>query len=327
MYADDTKLWREINHEADNFILQSDIDYLFDWAIRNKMRFHPSKCKVLMVSSFNPPLIDILPEIQFHYSMGEELLDYVDSEKDLGILINGVLNFNEHAEMLYSKANQKLGLLKRTCHFVDNIRRKRVLYLTMVRSLFEHCPVVWRPASVSIIDKLESLQKRALKWILNDESSSYSNGPLYYIHCKQLNILPIKFRFDYHDLKIFHLIVHGFSCVKLPSYIEPFGGSRLRSSHLDSKCYVSTIIPRNLGSSQNFESVRARGFSNSYFYRAHLLWNRLPLAVREIIRPSLFKEKLMKFIWVEMVGPVGRIDADVGNEIDFDNASFLSSWG
>ena len=49
--------------------------------------------------------------------------------------------------------------------------------------------------------------------------------------------------------------------------------------------------------------------------------------MREIIRPSLFKEKLMKFIWVEMVDPVGRSDADVGNEIDFDNASFLSSRG
>ena len=112
MYADDTKLWREITCENDNVILQSDIDYLMDWAIRNKMRFHPSKCKVLMVSSFNPPFWD-LPFGQYHYSMGEDFLDYADSEKDLGILINGTLNFNEHASMLYSKANQKFGLLKR----------------------------------------------------------------------------------------------------------------------------------------------------------------------------------------------------------------------
>ena len=311
MYADDTKLWREITCENDNVILQSDIDYLMDWAIRNKMRFHPSKCKVLMVSSFNPPFWD-LPFGQHHYSMGEDFLDYADSEKDLGILINGTLNFNEHASMLYSKANQKFGLLKRTCHFVDSTSRKRVLYLTMVRSLFEHCPVVWRPASVSIIDKLEGLQKRALKWILNDYSVSYSNGPLYYIHCKQLNILPIKFRFDYHDLKIFHEIVNGFSCVTLPSYIESFRGNRLRASHMDGKCYVSTVMPRNL---QNNHSGSVKGFSNSYFYRAHLLWNRLPLSVREIIRPSLYKEKILEFIWVEMVGSCDVFESD--NEIDF----------
>ena len=54
MYADDTKIWRNIIENDDHLILQRDIDYLFDWAIRNKMRFHPSKCKVLMVSKINP---------------------------------------------------------------------------------------------------------------------------------------------------------------------------------------------------------------------------------------------------------------------------------
>ena len=37
-------IWREMVEENDFDILQKDIDYLVDWAIRNKMRFHPSKC-------------------------------------------------------------------------------------------------------------------------------------------------------------------------------------------------------------------------------------------------------------------------------------------
>ena len=106
-----------------------------------------------MVSHSRPPLIDILPEIQFYYSMGSDILQYCDTEKDLGIHMNGSLNFSHHANMLYSKANQKLGLLKRTCHFVNNTRMKRALYLTLVRSIFEHCPIIWRPSSNSAIDK------------------------------------------------------------------------------------------------------------------------------------------------------------------------------
>ena len=39
MYADDTKIWRKMIENDDHLILQRDIDYLFDWAIRNKMRF------------------------------------------------------------------------------------------------------------------------------------------------------------------------------------------------------------------------------------------------------------------------------------------------
>ena len=123
MFADDTKIWRKMNEESDHFILQKDIDFLNDWALKNSMKFHPSKCKALMVSKAKMPLVNILPFVQFHYSLGHDLIDYCDGEKDLGIHINGSLNFTEHSDILYSKANQRFGLLKRTCHFVKSINR------------------------------------------------------------------------------------------------------------------------------------------------------------------------------------------------------------
>ena len=296
MYADDTKIWREISCEEDHRVLQRDIDSLMDWALKNCMQFHPAKCKSLMVSRSKMPFLNVLPFIQFHYSMGSKLIDYCETEKDLGININGSLNFSHHTDMLYSKANQRLGLLKRTCHFIKSLDRKRALYLTMVRSIFEHCSYVWKPSSNSSICKLESIQKRGVKWILDDLSVSYgANYHLYLVHCRQLNILPIKFRFDFNDLKMFHSIVHGFSCVKLPEYIIPFQGSRLRTCHLDSKSFVSTIQPRRTG--RNFDSACRGTLFKSFFYRTHLLWNDLPLSLREIIRPSKFKEKLLDHIW------------------------------
>ena len=122
----------------------------------------PSKCKVLSISKVKPPLAEILPCIQHFYTMSNVLLDYTESEKDLGIIMNSTLNFNEQAESLYAKANQKFGMLKRNCHFVKDINKRRALYLTLVRSIFEHCPMVWRPSSNTVIAKLESLQKRAV---------------------------------------------------------------------------------------------------------------------------------------------------------------------
>ena len=84
------------------------------------MKFHPSKCKVLMVSKFSPPppsLLDILPFVQFFYKIGDSILEYTETEKDLGILMNRTLNFTDHLNFLYGRANQRFGLLKRTCHF------------------------------------------------------------------------------------------------------------------------------------------------------------------------------------------------------------------
>ncbi len=299
--------------EADFMALQNDIDYLLDWAVRNKMKFHPSKCKVISICSKKPPLIDILPCVQFFYSMGDSLIDYVDSEKDLGIFINSTLNFTEHADHLYNKANQKFGMLKRTCHFVNDPKKRRALYLTLVRSLFEHCPSVWRPSSNTIVEKLESLQKRAIKWINGDDKISYSNyDPLYYVHCKQLNILPIKFRFDYHDIKLLHSIIYNFSCVRLPEYIKFFSGStRLRSTHLDRLSLVSSITP-----SGSAESSTRRGFSNSYFYRAHLNWNKLPFLLRETIRPGKFKRDLINYFWNEII-PIEDTPDHSGSDSSF----------
>ena len=301
MYADDTKIWRQMDSIEDHIILQSDINYLHDWSVSNKMKFHPSKCKVLMVSKFNPPLIDVLPFVQFYYTMGGNLLQYVDSEKDLGVTVNRTLNFTEHATSLYGKANQRFGLLKRTCHFIHSMVKKRALYLAMVRSIFEHCPTVWRPSSNTVINRLECIQKRAIKWINADYSNSYTfNNLLYYTHCKQLDILPIRYRFDYHDLKLFHLIVHNISCIKLPSYLRFFEGqSRLRFTHLDRLSLISDVVPASRV--YNFNSNAKRGLTNSYFYRSHIKWNQLPYSLRAITKPGEFKSRLIKYIWQNLV--------------------------
>ena len=110
------------------------------------------------------------------------------------------------------------------------------------------------------------------------------------MHCKRLDILPIRYRFDYHDLKSLHSIVYHYSCVCLPAYLQFFSGnSRLRNTHLDELSLVSSITPK-----------RNVGLSKSFFYRAHLEWNRLPLSLREISRPSNFKSELLRYLWKEI---------------------------
>ena len=91
------------------------------------MNFHPQKCKVVSIAQRLLPLLGILPNIQYIYTLGECPLDYVDSEKDLGVDININLNFNKQCERLLSKANQQFGLTKRNCYFVKDIKRKRTL--------------------------------------------------------------------------------------------------------------------------------------------------------------------------------------------------------
>ena len=164
LYADDTKIWREIIISEDHFILQSDIDKLFAWSIRNKMKFHPSKSKVLSITN-QRNMLHNLPFTIFQYRLDSTYIDYVSSYVDLGVTVNNKLLWKEQCDKLVCKGNSQLGMLMRTCHFTMNKKQKRTFYLTIVRSIFEHCSIIWRPKSTNQIASFDAIQKKAIKWI------------------------------------------------------------------------------------------------------------------------------------------------------------------
>ena len=100
---------------------------------------------------------------KFFYTLGDKIIDYVSQERDLGVITNSKLNFEDHHKAIISKAYQYFGLTKRSCHFVVDTDRRRNLYLAMVRSHFEHCTIIWSPKFHSQIENFEQLQKRTIK--------------------------------------------------------------------------------------------------------------------------------------------------------------------
>ena len=298
LFADDTKIWRSMNCVEDCNILQNDIDYLHDWCISNKMKFHSDKCKVVSIntksSSSKLMHLSLLPFSRFDYTLGNNILDYEVNEKDLGVIVNSNFSWVEQHNQLINKASQMLGLMKRTCHFVVSNHRKRTLYLAMVRSQFEHCSPIWRPITPTEISKFECIQKNAIKWILNEEFISYSNCETYIKKCRDINILPINKKFDLNDILLFHKIVNGFVTIKLPDYVSKFTGvSRLREKHLDSERYICDLYHPNLSSSSLI--------LKSYFYRVTHLWNKLSYEARLIPDVNTFKAKVVDFLWEEVL--------------------------
>ena len=165
----------------------------------------------------------------------------------------------------------------------------------MVRSLFQHCAEIWRPSTKVALSKFEAVQKRAVKWIFMQDHEHYSEQ-VYQSKLIELDLLPMELRFVYGDLKLFHKIINRETSVELPYYLELIApeevmpGSeeseahRLRTSHKDPLYFVCTI------------EDRVNVFRHSYFYRAHLLWNRLPLSVRLVRDCDLFSVELRKYL-------------------------------
>ena len=143
--------------------------------------------------------------------------------------------------------------------------------------------------------KFENFQKKCIKWILSEEEFSYSgNDHMYIRKCRQVDILPMVQRSALNDLIFFHKIVYGLVPVNIPDYLSWFEGtSRLRSSHLDRKSLVCTLLPRTSSS---------RPLEKSLVYRTHTSWNILPLELREISSTTLFRIKLENHLWESILG-------------------------
>ena len=133
-----------------------------------------------------------------------------------------------------------LNLVRRTCHFTRNQDQRRVLYLALVRSQFEHCSVIWTPYQQQLIAQFEAVQKRAVKWILSEQVKSYSPD-IYIQKLQKLDLLPIKYKFMFTDLSLSHKIISGNICIRVPTYFRMVTPKeiegKLRSSHLDPLCF------------------------------------------------------------------------------------------
>ena len=286
LYADDTKIWREIKSESDCNFLQKDIAALYAWSRNNKMSFHPDKCKVVSIYDFRPEFIKILPFPKLPYMIDSNDIDFSVCEKDLGVLVNERFRWEDHHSKVLNKAHQMLGFTKRTCHFISDSRKRRTLYLSLVRSNFEHASIIWRPTTETAVNEFDQLQKKALKWILKEENLHYDEET-YLKKCYQTNLSPMKVFFDINDLIYFHKIINNQIPLNIPKYIQPYTGqSRLRQSKLDDMCYVCDY------KSSSFPSCRSP-FYKSFFYRVVHTWNSIPLSIRNIPNSQSFKFKVI----------------------------------
>ena len=104
--------------------------------------------------------------------------------------------------------------------------------------------------------------------------------------------MPIADRFDFLDLIFFFQIVKGLVPVKLPHYLTLYqGDTRLRNTHLDKLCYISSLTPRSA----------TNAFSKSFFFRTHNKWNHIPLVIREAESIAEFKSKLTVHMWKNII--------------------------
>ena len=169
LFADDCVCYREIKGGEDTIKLQRDIDRLGSWARKWGMRFQPVKCNMMQLTRKR------IKKIHASYTLEGTDLENVESIKYLGVTITSDLRWNTHVSNVCTKANRTLGFLRRNLYSCPQ-EVKEAAYKGLVRPVLDYGSSVWDPPGVVLQEELESVQKRAARFVTGNYN--YETGSM-----------------------------------------------------------------------------------------------------------------------------------------------------
>lgn len=269
LFADDTKIYTRSDNPESVVSLQEDLDKLQDWSNRWLLRFHPEKCKVLKLGNKKTN-----SEYKMRSNNKEVILEESIYEKDLGVLIDNRLGFNEHVAHITKKANRIVGIIRRSFDFLTEDLFVQ-LYKSLVRPILEYGHAVWQPSSKQLCQEVENVQRRATKLLSSISNLTYPE------RLKLLKLPSLEHRRKRGEMIEVYKYIHKiYNCDK-PSFC--FNTRDTRGNTL------------KLVKSHHRLSLRGNYFS----VRIINCWNSLPDEVVKADNVNIFKSRLDNF-WKDL---------------------------
>jgi hypothetical protein len=267
LYADDAKMYRPIRSTADVEQMQTDIDALQVWATKWLLTFHPAKCKVMRIGSRDTPTTS--------YHMTTEhattTLAWSTLEKDLGVLVDNQLHFDEEISARVKKANNIVGIIRRSFLHL-NEKSFALLYNSLVRPHLEYAASVWLPHKMKDINEIEKVQRRATKLIPTIKHLSYAD------RLRKLLMTTQRYRHLRGDMINIYKIMTGLHHVDPTHFFSP------------------PTAPNTRGHSRKLGKPRSRTNQRLHSFTRRVVeeWNRLPEDVANAPSLNSFKNRLDK---------------------------------
>ena len=158
-FADDTRVFREIQSEQDKEVLQRDLNKIYDWSKTNNMKYINFNCSGI--------------ETQRRY-IGPEInsIDLYESVNDLGVTLSANCEFKDHITNTVNKCSQLSGWILRTFKTRDKITMI-TLYKSLVLPRLDYCSQLLSPTKTGDILRIEKVQRQFARNIENLKDHSY----------------------------------------------------------------------------------------------------------------------------------------------------------
>lgn len=249
LFADDCIIYKEINSPSDHMVLSNALLSVSDWCTKWQMTLNVKKSALLRITRRQNIS-------NFAYTIGGTQLTSLKQHKYLGLVISSDLRWEAHVNYVTSSALKRLFFLKRRLQSAPP-QTKLLAYKTFIRPTIEYANLVWFPATNNLIKKLESVQRKAVRFIYNKYSLLDSPTEL----IAKAGLLTLRNRAQLSRLKMLFQLIH-------------------KQLNIDSSRFISILETRQSRHKHPLTLQKYRFNSNcfrySFFPQSIREWNRLP---------------------------------------------------
>ena len=272
LFADDTNLFFYHSNPAKlSLLANNSMAQLSEWFTANRLSLNVDKT---CYSIFGPGHKNNI----FKLEIDGKIIQNVKSCKYLGILIDSELNWQDHINYVYNK------LLKFTSIFYK-LRNKfpnqvlRMIYYAFVHSHLLYGIELYANTAIHHLSKLMVLNNKLLR-ILQQKSTKTRNFELY----KRFSTLPLQLLHSFQILLFMHKYVYNRNELP-PAFAEYFEENTLVHHHDTRQKNDFHVV-----------NVRTETGKRSIKYKGCNLWNNLPVEIKNIKSPLIFRSKLKYYL-------------------------------
>ena len=171
-----------------------------DWLHSNQLSVNAKKSKYILHSHHTGkvPSLFLGEEID---RVGEKFND--KSHKILGVWVDEHLSFKHHIDAIYKKIQTIIAIMIRSKFFLP-MRIKMLIYNGLILSRLTYCCTIFGGTNGSHIEKLNKLQRKALRMIAMESYVAHCD-PIFY----QLRTLKLEHLVELNYLKSGHNLFHN----------------------------------------------------------------------------------------------------------------------
>lgn len=269
MYADDIQLYYnfsigELNNAA--VTLNTDLDNIADIANQHSLMLNAKKSVALV---FGNKCNKSIAKSNLQINIKNDVIKISDNAKSLGLILDDSLRFREHVMRSIQRAYGALRLLYPHRSYIPTATKK-VLCETLVLSQFNYCsPIYGFCLDQETHSRVQRVQNSCIRFIYGIRKYEHVSHKL-----KELRWLPMKERFSFISLCLFHKII----LYKCPPYLY---------DKLNYRTDIHNVNIRNRNK-LSCPAHRTSIFERSFQFNIYKLYNAIP---DEIKKCSMYKFK------------------------------------